>query len=134
MNYSKPIPMVTDQNREFWEGAKSHKLIMQKCESCKHIRYPINHICPKCLSDKFLWEELSGEGEILSYIVFYQKYSPAFADDIPYNVALIQLKEGPRMFSNIIVADHDVPKVGDKVRVAFDPVTTDITIPRFTLV
>lgn len=133
MTYGKPLPTITDENREFWEASKNLQLKMQQCKDCHHIRYPINHVCPKCLSGNCFWKKLSGEGKILSYIVFYQKYSPAFADDLPYNVALIQLKEGPRMFGNIVGVDNDAPKVGDEVRVLFDPVTPEVTIPRFTL-
>jgi uncharacterized OB-fold protein len=134
MAYAKPLPTIDDGNREFWEGARNGKLRMQRCAECSHIRYPINHVCPKCLCDRCTWHTLSGSGEILSYIVFHQKYSPAFAGDLPYNVALVQLAEGPRMFGNIVVAGNDVPKVGDRVQAVFDAVTPEVTIPRFALV
>lgn len=133
MEYRKPLPEITDENRQFWDAARSRQLRMQKCEDCGHVRYPCSYICPQCLSERFAWERLSGDGEILSYVVFYQKYHDAFADDIPYNAALIQLKEGPRMFSNIVGVDNDAPKVGDRVKVVFDAVTPEITIPRFRL-
>lgn len=133
MEYTKPLPTIGDENRVFWESARQNELKMQKCGECGHIRYPISHVCPKCLSEEFAWSKLSGEGEILSYIVFHQRYSPAFADDLPYNVALIELKEGPRMYSNIVGVPNDVPKVGDPVSVVFDPVTPEISIPRFKL-
>jgi hypothetical protein len=129
--YTKPLPTITDENREFWEGAKRGKLRMQKCGDCGHIRYPISHVCPKCLSYNFKWTDLSGRGEVFSYIVFYQLYNKAFEKDIPYNVALVQLEEGPRMYSNVVGADNDAVKVGDKLEVVFDPVTPEVTIPRF---
>jgi len=129
--YTKPLPTITDENREFWEGAKRGKLRMQKCGDCGHIRYPISHVCPKCLSYNFNWTDLSGRGEVFSYIVFYQLYNKAFEKDIPYNVALVQLEEGPRMYSNVVGVDNDAVKVGDKVEVTFDPVTPEVTIPRF---
>ena len=131
--YSKPLPTITDDNREFWEGCKQNKLRMQKFDDCGHIRYPISHVCPKCLSYKFQWMDLSGRGEVFSYVVFHQLYNKAFEQDIPYNVALVQLEEGPRMYSNVIGVDNDAVKVGDKLEVAFDPVTPEITIPRFRL-
>ena len=130
-NYAKPLPTITDENREFWEGAKRGKLRMQKCRSCGHIRYPISHACPQCLSYEFGWTDLSGRGEVYSYVVFHQLYNKAFEKDIPYNVALVQLEEGPRIFSNIVGVDNDAVKIGDKVEAAFDPVTPEVTIPRF---
>jgi uncharacterized OB-fold protein len=129
--YLKPLPTITDENREFWDGAKRGKLRLQRCGECGHIRYPISHCCPKCLSLKHEWTDLSGRGEVFSYVVFYQRYNKAFEQDIPYNVALVQLEEGPRMYSNVVGVDNDQVKVGDKLDVVFDPVTPEVTIPRF---
>ncbi|MGZ8268377.1 MAG: Zn-ribbon domain-containing OB-fold protein [Burkholderiales bacterium] len=131
--YKKPLPTLTEENRPFWEGAREGRLVMQKCGACGHIRYPISHVCPDCLSYEFEWTPLSGRGEVFSYVVFYQLYNKAFADDIPYNVAQIQLDEGPRMMSNIVGADNDAVKVGDKVEAAFEKATDEITIPKFRL-
>ena len=131
--YTKPLPTITDENRPFWEGCHQGKLRMQKCGDCGHIRYPISHVCPKCLSYKFEWADLSGRGEVFSYVVFYQLYNKAFEKDIPYNVALVQLDEGPRMYSNVVGVDNDAVKIGDEVEAVFDPVTPEVTIPRFRL-
>ena len=131
--YKKPLPTITDVNRPFWEGCREGKLKMQKCRACGHIRYPISHVCPDCLSYDFDWTSLSGRGEVFSYVVFHQLYNKAFAEDVPYNVALVQLEEGPRMYSNVVGVDNDAVKVGDKLEVTFDPVTPEVTIPRFRL-
>jgi len=131
--YTKPLPTINDENRGFWEGCQQGALRMQKCTDCSHIRYPLSHVCPKCLSYNFEWTELSGRGEVFSYIVFYQLYNKAFEKDIPYNVAMVQLEEGPRMYSNIVGVDNDAVKVGDQVEVVFEPVTPEVTIPRFKL-
>lgn len=131
--YAKPLPAITDENRGFWEGAKRGKLRMQKCLACAHIRYPISHVCPKCLAYESEWTDLSGRGEVFSYVVFHQLYNKAFEKDIPYNVALVQLEEGPRMYGNIVGVDNDAVRIGDKVEAVFDPVTPEVTIPRFRL-
>lgn len=131
--YSKPLPTITDENRPFWEATARHELRMQKCVHCGHIRYPINIVCTKCLSEETEWVPLSGRGEVYSYIVFHQVYNQNFAEDVPYNVALVQLEEGPRMFSNIVETPNDQVKVGDRVEAVFDKVTDAITIPRFRL-
>lgn len=131
--YTKPLPTLTDENRPFWDGCRQGKLRMQQCDDCGHIRYPISHCCPKCLSYGFHWQDLSGRGAVFSYVVFHQLYNKAFEQDIPYNVALVQLEEGPRMYSNVVGVDNDAVKVGDKLEVVFDPVTPEITIPKFRL-
>jgi hypothetical protein len=132
-DYTKPLPTSGDDNRPFWEAARRNELRMQKCLDCGHIRYPINHVCPKCLSENTEWKQLSGHGEVFSYIVFHQVYHPGFAEDVPYNVAMIQLDEGPRMISNVVDVPNDEVKVGDKVEVTFEKATEEVTIPRFRL-
>ena len=131
--YLKPLPTITDENREFWDGAKRGEIRMQKCGGCGHIRYPISHVCPKCLSYDFEWSDLSGRGKVFSYVVFHQLYNRAFEKDVPYNVALVQLDEGPRMYGNVVGVPNDDVKVGDMVEAVFDPVTPEVTIPRFKL-
>jgi hypothetical protein len=132
--YAKPLPTLTEENRPFWDGAREGFLRMQQCRECSHIRFPISHVCPECLSYEYEWKNLSGRGEVFAYIVYHKLYNKAFSKDIPYNVALVQLEEGPRMYSNVVGCSNDSVKVGDKLVVVFDPVTSEITIPKFRLV
>lgn len=130
-DYTKPLPVLDDLNTPFWEAARRGELVMQQCSDCGHIRFPISHVCPSCLSERSEWKPLSGRGTVYSSIVFHQVYNQAFAQDVPYNVSLIQLDEGPRMMSNVVgIAPSDV-KVGDEVEAVFDAVTPAISIPRF---
>ncbi|MDM0002569.1 OB-fold domain-containing protein [Variovorax sp. J22P240] len=131
LNYSKPLPSLEASNKPFWDAARSGKLALQHCADCEKVRYPINHVCPHCLSDRFEWKAVSGRGTVYSSIVFHQVYNQAFAGDVPYNVSLIQLEEGPRMISNVVGLPPSEVKVGDRVQVVFDPVTPEISIPRF---
>lgn len=131
--YSKPLPTIRDENRPFWEGCREHRLRMQRCDDCGHVRFPISHCCPQCLSEAHHWHDLSGRGTVFAYIVYHQVYDKAFAQDVPYNVALVQLEEGPRMYSNVVGTPNDAVKVGDALEVVFDQVTPEVTIPRFRL-
>jgi uncharacterized OB-fold protein len=132
-DYQKPLPVLNKDNRPFWEGCKAHRLLMQQCGECGHVRFPINTVCPRCLSPTFDWKHLSGRGSVFSYVVFHQVYNKAFAADAPYNVALVQLDEGPRMYSNVVGVANDQVKVGDRLEVVFDDVTDEVSIPRFQL-
>jgi hypothetical protein len=131
-DYAKPLPTLNEENRPFWDACRSGKLALQKCEQ-GHLRYPISAVCPQCLSTQYTWSEVSGRGTVFSYIVFHQAYHPAFKADLPYNVALVQLEEGPRMYSNIVGTPNDRVRIGDAVEAVFDAVTPEITIPRFRL-
>lgn len=132
-DYAKPLPTLTADNRPFWDACREGRLRLQQCGGCGHVRYPIAPVCPSCLSGDFAWAEVSGRGTVFSYIVFHQAYHPGFKGDLPYNVALVQLEEGPRLFSNIVGTPNDQVRIGDAVEVVFDPVTPEVTIPRFRL-
>lgn len=132
--YAKPLPELNDVNRPFWDACRKGRLEMQKCTDCGHIRYPVSHVCPECLSYEAQWVPLSGRGTVWSSIVFHQVYNPAFTQDVPYNVSMIQLAEGPRMISNVVNKPPSEVEVGAAVEIVFDAVTPEITIPRFRCV
>ncbi len=127
----KPLPVITDLNKEFWQSAQRGELRLQRCNTCGHIRNPISQICPKCLSEDSAWTSLSGKGTVFSFVTFHQVYHPAYKGDVPYNVSIIQLDEGPRMISNVVGVPPSEVTVGQKVEVFFDKVSDACTIPRF---
>jgi len=53
--YKKPLPIIDDDTREFWEGCKKHELLIQRCTDCGTFRFPPRTICHKCLSMNFQW-------------------------------------------------------------------------------
>lgn len=131
--YAKPLPTLTPLNRPFWKSTKQRRLSLQHCKSCGHPWYPIGPRCPRCLSDEYDWRAVSGRGSVLSFVVFHQVYNPSFKQDVPYNVALIELAEDVRMFSNVVGIPNDDIEVGMDVEVVFEDATAEITIPRFKL-
>lgn len=130
-DYCKPLPTLSDENRPFWEACRAGRLVLQKCGACGHLRYPISPFCPDCLCGDFAWTPVSGRGTVFASVVFHQAYHPGFKTEVPYNVSLIQLEEGPRMYSNVIGRPPAEVRAGDTVEVVFDPVTPEITLPRF---
>ncbi len=129
--YQKQLPTIDDENRPFWEACRNGELRLQKCQDCGHIRYPIQYVCPSCLSERTEWTRLSGKGEVLSRLVFHQVYNKGWAGDVPYNVVLVQLDEGPRMFSNVVGVPNEEVTVGMRLDAVFEAVTPEVTIPRF---
>lgn len=119
----KPQPALTDINRPFWEGAGRGKLMLQKCATCGHVRFPLGPVCTVCLGEETEWAEMSGKGEILCHLVFHQVYHKAWAGNVPYSVVLVQLDEGPRLFSNVAEldgADTEMDMVGRRVEAVFE--------------
>lgn len=115
----------------FWDYIDQQELRLQQCADCGEWRFPAGPVCPACLSDEFAWEAVSGEGEIISYVVFRKQYFDAY--EPPYNVASIELAEGPLFMSNIIGISIDELDIGQDVSLVFEAVTEDLTLPRFEL-
>lgn len=127
---AKPLPTIDDENRPFWAGTAQGVLRMQKCAACGHIRFPIQALCPVCISPDFAWTDLSGRGTIFAKIVYQRAFHPSYRADVPYNLVIVQLDEGPRMFSN--VHEATTPSVvGDRVEAVFDQAADEVFIPRF---
>ena len=132
--YEKPLPILTKLNRPYFEGAKKRELRLQRCSSCGHTWFPASSHCPRCLSNGWEWYKASGRGRVWSWIVMHQKYFKAFAEDIPYNCALIELEEGPMMMSTIVGAPKEAIRCDAPVEVVFEDATEEIAIPKFRLV
>jgi uncharacterized OB-fold protein len=127
----KPLPVVTEENRPFWEGCQQGKLLLQFCTQCQRYQFYPRLYCMHCGFDRLRWVEASGHGVIYSYSIIHQNKSPEFVNDTPYNVAIVQLEEGPRMLSDIVdIAAADL-RVDLPVTVVFDRVTDTISLPRF---
>jgi uncharacterized OB-fold protein len=122
------LPAITDLNRPFWEGAAAGVLRLQRCAGCGHVRYPISAHCPVCLASEATWEPMSGRGTALSYTRFHRAYHPAWEERVPYVVVLVQLDEGPRLFSTL--AGGDALEVDDPVEFVFVPDPSgSVTLP-----
>lgn len=130
----KPLPNPLPLERPYWEHAKRHVLALQKCRACGTFRFPASPICASCDTDQGDdgdWTPVSGRGVIVSWVVFHRSYFPSFAADIPYNVALIALDEGPVMCANLVGIANERIASGQRVRVVFDDVSPEFSIPKF---
>lgn len=101
-------------NAPYWEGLREGLLKYQAC-SCGHCWLPARLLCPQCLGADWQWQIASGEGVIKSWVVFHVAYHPDFKDRLPYNVAIVRLKEGPQLISNILAA-NDSLRIGAAVQ------------------
>jgi uncharacterized OB-fold protein len=129
---SEPIrPTINDVNRPFWDACARGELRLQRCRSCGHLRYPAAIVCPACLSAETEWQAVSGRGKVFSFVVFQRAYHPAWEGRVPYNVALIELDEGPILLSNVIDVDNARLTVGLDVRIAFRRLDEALSIPVF---
>lgn len=129
--YQKPLPFVTSLNAPFWEGLKRRELKLQRCDGCGRIWYPPGPLCPHCWSDKFTWTGLSGRGRVNSWVIFHQAYFKSFEADVPYNVAEVELEEGPRLLTNLVGVRNEEIQAGMPVEIVFEDATEEVTLAKF---
>jgi uncharacterized OB-fold protein len=134
--YTKPLPDMRPEGTHFWAGTKEHKLLLPTDANGKPFWYP-RALVPGTL-DPVQWVEAVGTGEIYTYSVHFIGPSKAYKGDPPHIVALVDLDEGVRVMTNIVKdepgypsLDPDDVSIGMKVRVVFDDVTDEITLPKF---
>lgn len=126
-----PLPKPYQDTEAYWQAAREHRFIIQQCGDCgQHQFYP-RGVCSHCLSSNLAWAEASGDATVYSYSVNYRAGHPGFADQTPFVLAVVELAEGPRMMTNIVGCDPESVRIGMKVRVCFDDVTEDVTLPKF---
>jgi len=131
MDYQKPLPAITPDMQPFFAAAKRHELMVQRCTQCGTHRFPARELCSHCLGRDAEWVRVSGDGEIFSYNVMHQIYHPGFAAEVPYAVVVVKLAEGVKLTSRLVgVPPHQV-RIGTPVRVVFEDITPEVTLPKF---
>ena len=135
-DYQKSLPEITTLTKPFWEAAKRHELVIQRCSKCEaHQWYP-RAICTLCGSRDLKWSNASGKGSIYSFVVIRQVIdnSPAFQSDIPFVLAEVELEESPRLYASMVGCKPEDVRIGMKVEVVFEDATDAVAIPKFKLV
>lgn len=81
---------------------------IQQCKDCgRHVFYP-RHLCHHCGSVNLKWVDVSGRGTVYSTSIVRRK--PDRGGD--YNIALVDLEEGPRMMSRVVDVDPGDVTIG----------------------
>jgi hypothetical protein len=104
--------------RVWREIPQRYRLEAGKCKRCQKIFFPPRLICDKCKSREFETINLSQEGVIVSFTTI--RVAPAeFSLQTPYNIAIIELKEGIRLTAQVVDCKPEDLAIGKKVRLAF---------------
>jgi uncharacterized OB-fold protein len=129
LRYDLPTP--EGDTYEFWEAAKDGRLLIRRCEECGAFSYYPRPFCPECWSERVVWHEASGRATLYTWSVIYSNDMPPFRERIPYVAAIVDLAEGPRMMTNVVDCPFGELEVGMDLRVRFDAISDEFTIPVF---
>jgi uncharacterized OB-fold protein len=128
----RPSFEADEASAPFFEGAAAGVLRLKRCSACGRWLHPAAYFCSNCLSDQLAWAEASGRGVVHTFGIVHQLYHPGFAAEIPYNVAVVQLAEGPRLNTNIVGCPNDAIRVGMAVQVTFQQTSNGVSVPKFS--
>ena len=131
MTAGKPFPTLRGEERAWFEEARSGRLVFQQCRACDERLFPPRTVCPACMSEELHLVASQGRGLVHSFTTMYVPGHPAFADDVPYTVVLVDLDEGVRMLADLVDCAPEEARVGMPVEVRFDPVDDELAVPRF---
>lgn len=128
---ARPVPAITPEMAPFWDAARRHELVVQRCLECGAHRFPAREVCSRCLSRRVEWDRVAGTGRVFSVAIMHQANHPWFAARVPYAVVVVELEEGARMLATVTGLAPETITIGMPVEVGFEDVTPEVSLPVF---
>ncbi|MGG5822741.1 Zn-ribbon domain-containing OB-fold protein [Falsiroseomonas sp. HW251] len=116
-----PIPDPTTQ--PFWDAAREGRFLIGLCRDTGRHFFPPRGVSPFTLSPNVELVEASGQGVVYSYTVMRTKQ--------PYIPAMVEVAEGPRVFTNLVDVAPEAVRIGMTVTVAWTPTDGGPPVPMF---
>jgi uncharacterized protein len=132
MTAPRPLPgdVTSDAlDQPFWDACREHRLLVHRCRECGRAYWPAS-CCVEHGSAPMEWVEASGRGRLHTYVVIHHGFGSAFRP-MPYNVAVVELDEGPLFHSAVVGCDDDDLRVGMALEVQFEDEPEGFTLPVF---
>lgn len=127
----RPLPTPTRESQPHWEGLREGKFMLQHCSACDKVRHYPRPVCPHCFSMESTFKEAAQGGAIHAWTVCHHPFNFFFKAAVPYIVALVDMDAGVRVNAQLRgVAEADL-KIGKRVRLGFEPVNKEVTLPFF---
>ncbi|HID61043.1 MAG TPA: Zn-ribbon domain-containing OB-fold protein [Hadesarchaea archaeon] len=104
----------------FWREIPSrYNLIGTRCGNCNQVHFPPRYLCPQCRRvGKLEPYKLKPRGRVVSYTVIHVA-AEGFEDQVPYVLAIVELKDGPHITAQVTDCKPDEVKVGDEMEIVF---------------
>lgn len=128
---SRRLPLLQGYTKEFYAWCNKRELRFQRCQVCSVWRHPPRPMCGNCHSTRWEWAPTKGIGKVYCWTVVHQPLDPAFASEVPYAAAIVELDEGPRLATWVTGLPADQLRVGMPVEVWFDALDDQAALPKF---
>jgi len=137
------LPVCDEDARPFYEATRTGVLKIQRCVDTRRWIFPPRPVSPWGAHRAPEWAEIEGKGTLWSFVVPHPPLLPYFAERAPYNVILVALDADPtiRLTGNLLreeggsigAFDAAQIEIGARVRVVFDRLDDEWTLPRWVL-
>jgi uncharacterized protein len=119
---NKPLPVPTPTSQPFWDGLRKGKILLQYSPSTEQwVFYPRKY-APGTLAADLEWREVSGEGRLYTFAVARRPTAPPWQDEVPQLLAVVELKEGVRVSTELVNVRPEDIKIGMLVHPVFTPI------------
>ncbi len=125
---SRMVPVTDDLDTgPYFAGARDHRLIVQRCNSCDAVLHLPRAYCHHCASWDTRWAEVSGRASLYTWTAVTHQVHAAYP--VPYTVVVVKLHD---VDANLIGSLPGTPdlEVGQDMEVWFDEVG-DTVIPNW---
>ncbi len=126
-----PVPSPDGLNAEFYAHCATGHLAIQRCDGCLKWRHLPRHMCPDCGSPEWSWRAVSGDATLYSWTVTHRAMHPAFAENVPYVVAIVELVEGVRLVAPLRDVIHEQLTLDRELHVDFERISESVSLPIF---
>lgn len=134
---SRPLPVLDERSRPFWEAAAAHILTVARCGVCATACLPPDVVCAACGSTTpdYRFVPVSGAGTMRSWTVVRQSFLPGFEADLPFLLVDVELADAPgvRMIGRLLDGPDARLVAGAVVRVAWEDLAAGTAVPAFQL-
>ncbi|GAB3359494.1 Zn-ribbon domain-containing OB-fold protein [Amycolatopsis echigonensis] len=110
-----PTPTPDEDSAPYWAALAEHRVLLPICDSCSARHFPPTPACPHCGHPHTHWEEVPATGSVYSFITVHRAFDPAFADQVPYVIATVDLQAGVRTVGRL----SGTPAIGARVSPEF---------------
>ena len=127
----RPVPVSDPVSAAYWAGARDHRLVISRCESCSRYVHPPQPVCPGCLHEALTFEVVSGRGQVYAFSIMHLPGVPGL--EPPFGVVVVELDEQPGLLTvgNLLGCPLNDIRVGMRVKVTFEELEHDVTLPQW---
>jgi uncharacterized OB-fold protein len=79
---------------QLWAEWAAGRLCLQKCADCGRSQQPPGPVCSWCHSTALTLADIAGTAELVSWSTVHRAPTKAFADQVPYTLALVRVPDG----------------------------------------